>query len=154
MELVRFYGRHLPELLQLVGQHLYLVAISTAVAVAIGVPLGILLTRRPAWRGPVLGLANLFQTIPSLALFGFLIPLPFIGGIGATTALVALVVYALLPIVRNTYTGIAGVDPAVREAGRGMGLTAWQVLTLRQLPPGLGGGLAGVPVRARVGGGH
>src|SRR5260370_33980206 len=97
MELVRFYGRHLPELLQLVGQHLYLVAISTAVAVAIGVPLGILLTRRPAWRGPVLGLANLYQTIPSLALVGFLIPLPFIGGIGAATAPVALVVHPLPP---------------------------------------------------------
>src|SRR5260370_18118827 len=143
MELVRFYGRHLTELLQIGGQQLYLVAISTAVAVAIGVPLGILLTRRPAWRGPVLGLANLFQTIPSLALFGFLIPLPFIGGIGATTALVALVVYALLPIVRNTYTGIAGVDPAVREAGRGMGLTDWQLLTLVELPLGLGVVLAG-----------
>src|SRR5260370_10500943 len=153
MELVRFYGRHLPELLQLVGQHLYLVAISTAVAVAIGVPLGILLTGRPAWRGAVLGLANLFQTIPSLALFGFLIPLPFIGGIGATTALVALVVYALLPIVRNTYTGIAGVDPAVREAGRGMGLTDWQLLTLCELPLGLGVVLAGSRVAPAGGGG-
>ncbi len=150
MELARFYGRHLPELLQLVGQHLYLVAVSTAVAVAIGVPLGILLTRRPGWRGPVLGLANLFQTIPSLALFGFLIPLPFIGGIGATTALVALVVYALLPIVRNTYTGIAGVDPAVREAGRGMGLTDWQLLTLVELPLGLGVVLAGIRVATVV----
>src|SRR5207244_3959595 len=85
----------------------------------IGVPLGVALTRRPAWRGPVLGLANVFQTIPSLALFGFLIPLPLIGGIGATTAVVALVVYALLLIVRNTYTGIAGVDPAVRAGGAG-----------------------------------
>src|SRR5204862_190263 len=83
------------------------------------VPLGILLTRRTAWRGPVLGVANVFQTVPSLALFGFLIPLPFIGGIGATTAIVALVLYALLPIVRNTYEGVTGVDPAVREAGRG-----------------------------------
>src|SRR4029077_16872605 len=99
----------------LVGQHLYLVAISTGLAVAIGLPLGVLLTRRPAWRGPVLGVANVFQTIPSLALFGFLIPLPFIGGIGARTAIVALVVYALRPIVRNTYAGIVGVDPAVRE---------------------------------------
>src|SRR5260370_34158318 len=94
MELARFYGRHLPELLQLVGQHLYLVAVSTAVAVAIGVPLGILLTRPPGWRGPVLGLANLFHTIPSLALFGFLIPLPFIGGLGRRTARDALRRYA------------------------------------------------------------
>jgi osmoprotectant transport system permease protein len=150
MELARFYARHLPELLLLIGQHLYLVAVSTGVAVAIGVPLGILLTRRPAWRGPVLGLANLFQTIPSLALFGFLIPLPFIGGIGATTALVALVVYALLPIVRNTYTGIAGVDPVVREAGRGMGLTDWQLLTFVELPLGLGVVLAGIRVATVV----
>jgi osmoprotectant transport system permease protein len=150
MELARFYGRHPTELLLLVGQHLYLVVVSTGVAVAIGVPLGVLLTRRPAWRGPVLGLANLFQTIPSLALFGFLIPLPFIGGIGATTALVALVVYALLPIVRNTYTGIAGVDPAVREAGRGMGLTDWQLLTLVELPLGLGVVLAGIRVATVV----
>src|SRR5260370_42582480 len=97
MELARFYGRHLPELLQLVGQHLYLVAVSTAVAVAIGVPLGILLTRRPGWRGPVLGLANLFQTIPSLALFGFLIPLPFIGGIRPPTGLTRPRVFAPPP---------------------------------------------------------
>src|SRR5260370_5771062 len=150
MELVRFYGRHLRELVQLCGQPLYLVAISTAVAVAIGVPLGILLTGRPAWRGAVLGLANLFETCPSVALFGFVIPLPFIGGIGATTALVALVVYALLPIVRNTYTGIAGVDPAVREAGRGMGLTDWQLLTLVELPLGLGVVLAGIRVATVV----
>src|SRR5437868_12366687 len=118
-----------------------------------GFPGGILLTRQPAWRAPVLGLANLFQTIPSLALFGFLIPLPFIGGIGATTAIVALVVYALLPIVRNTYTGLAGVDPAVREAGRGMGMTDWQLLTQVELPLGLGVILAGVRVATVVSGG-
>src|SRR3989442_7500375 len=105
-------------------------------AIVMGIRLGVVLPRRPAWRGPVLGLANVFQTIPSLALFGFLIPLPLIGGIGATTAIVALVVYGLLPIVRNTYTGIAGVDPAVREAGRGMGMTDWQVVTLVELPLG------------------
>src|SRR2546422_8729345 len=92
--------------------------------------------------------ANVFQTIPSLALFGFLIPLPLIGGIGATTAIVALVVYGLLPIVRNTYTGIAGVDPAVREAGRGMGMTDWQLLTLVEPPLGFGGMLAGGRVAA------
>src|ERR687888_196220 len=134
MSLLDFYSRNSREVLGLLGQHLYLVALSTGIAIVIGVPLGVLLTRRPAWRGPVLGLANIFQTIPSLALFGFLIPLPFIGGIGATTAIVALVVYALLPIVRNTYTGIAGVDPAVREAGRGMGMTDWQLLTQVELP--------------------
>jgi osmoprotectant transport system permease protein len=145
-----FYARNLAEVLHLVGQHLYLVTVSTGLAIVIGVPVGVLLTRRPAWRTPVLGVANVLQTIPSLALFGFLIPLPFIGGIGATTAIVALVVYALLPIVRNTYTGIAGVDPAVREAGRGMGMTDWQLLTQVELPLGGGVILAGVRVATVV----
>src|SRR6059058_832269 len=150
MSLWGFYSRNAGEVLGLVGQHLSLVASSTVIAIVVGVPGGILLTRRPAWRAPVLGLANLFQTIPSLALFGFLIPLPFIGGIGATTAIVALVVYALLPIVRNTYTGIAGVDPAVREAGRGMGMTDWELLTQVELPLALGVILAGVRVATVV----
>jgi len=145
-----FYARNLEEVLHLVGQHLYLVTVSTGLAIVIGVPVGVLLTRRPAWRTPVLGVANVLQTIPSLALFGFLIPLPFIGGIGATTAIAALVVYALLPIVRNTYTGIAGVDPAVREAGRGMGMTDWQLLTQVELPLGGGVILAGVRVATVV----
>jgi osmoprotectant transport system permease protein len=145
-----FYARNLGEVLHLVGEHLYLVTVSTSLAIVIGAPVGVLLTRRPAWRTPVLGVANVLQTIPSLALFGFLIPLPFIGGIGATTAIVALVVYALLPIVRNTYTGIAGVDPAVREAGRGMGMTDWQLLTQVELPLGGGVILAGVRVATVV----
>lgn len=150
LTLFDFYARNARELLTLVGQHLYLVAISTGVAVLIGVPLGVLLTRRPAWRGAVLGLANVFQTIPSLALFGFLIPLPFLGGIGARTAIVALVVYALLPIVRNTYTGIAGVDAAVREAGRGMGMTDRELLTMVELPLAAGVILAGIRVATVV----
>lgn len=150
MTLWSFYARNSSELLGLLGQHAYLVAVATGCAILIGVPLGILLTRRPAWRAPVLGLANVFQTIPSLALFGFLIPLPLIGGIGATTAIVALVLYGLLPIVRNTYTGIAGVDPAVREAARGMGMTDWQLLTLVELPLGFGVILAGVRVATVV----
>src|SRR2546425_7490246 len=143
MSLLSFYARNSQEVLGLVGQHVYLVAIATGAAIVIGVPLGVLLTRRPGWRGPVLGVANVFQTVPSLALFGFLIPLPFIGGIGATTAIVALVLYALLPIVRNTYEGVAGVDPAVREAGRGMGMTDWQLLTQVEFPLGFGVILAG-----------
>ena len=150
MSLLAFYARNSAEVVGLVGQHVSLVAISTAIALVIGVPLGVLLTRRPALRTPVLGLANVFQTVPSLALFGFLIPLPFIGGIGATTAIVALVVYALLPIVRNTYEGIAGVDPAVREAARGMGMTDWQLLTQVELPLGLGVILAGVRIATVV----
>ena len=91
MSLLDFYARNSREALGLLGEHLFLVVISTVVAVAIGVPLGILLTRRPGWRRPILGFANVCQTIPSLALFGFLIPLPFIGGVGARTAIVALV---------------------------------------------------------------
>jgi osmoprotectant transport system permease protein len=150
MTLWGFYARNLGELLGLVGQHVYLVAISTGAAIVIGVPLGVLLTRRPALRGAVLGIANVFQTVPSLALFGFLIPLPFIGGIGARTAIVALIVYALLPIVRNTYEGIAGVDAAVREAGRGMGMTDWQLLTQVELPLGFSVILAGVRVATVV----
>ncbi|HSD32389.1 MAG TPA: ABC transporter permease [Gemmatimonadales bacterium] len=151
MSLLRFYVENSREVLGLLGQHVFLVLVSTAIAVAIGLPLGILLTRRPAWRRPVLGLANIFQTIPSLALFGFLIPLPLLGGIGARTAIVALVVYALLPIVRNTYTGIAGVDPAVREAGRGMGMTDGELLRLVELPLAASVILAGIRVATVVG---
>lgn len=151
MSLLRFYVENSREVLGLLGQHLLLVLLSTAIAVAIGLPLGILLTRRPAWRRPVLGVANIFQTIPSLALFGFLIPLPLLGGIGARTAIVALVVYALLPIVRNTYTGIAGVDPGVREAGRGMGMTDGELLRLVELPLAAGVILAGIRVATVVG---
>jgi len=151
MSLLRFYLENSREVLGLLGQHVLLVLVSTAIAVAIGLPLGILLTRRPSWRRPVLGLANVFQTIPSLALFGFLIPLPLLGGIGARTAIVALVVYALLPIVRDTYTGIAGVDPAVREAGRGMGMTDGELLRLVELPLAASVILAGIRVATVVG---
>ena len=121
------------EVLSSTLEHVWLVAVSSGLAIAIGVPAGILLTRRPRLRAPILGFANVVQTIPSLALFGFLIPLPFIGGIGARTAIVALVLYGLLPLIRNTYTGITSVDPAVREAARGMGMTDAQVLWLVEL---------------------
>ena len=148
MGLLSFYSRNSAELLGLIWQHVYLVAVSTGAAILVGVPLGVALTRRAAWRAPVLGLANVFQTIPSLALFGFLIP---VFGIGAWTAITALIVYALLPIIRNTYTGIAGVDPAVREAGRGMGMTDRQLLTMVEIPLGLGVIFAGVRVATVVG---
>ena len=147
MTLFEFYARHAGEVWMLVGQHVGLVAISTAIASAVGLPLGVLVARRPAWRRPVLGLANVFQTIPSLAVFGLLIP---IFGIGAWTAITALVVYALLPIVRNTYAGIAGVDPAVREAGRGMGMTEGELLRLVELPLAAGVILAGVRIATVV----
>jgi len=151
MSLLEFYARNSREALGLLGEHLFLVVISTVAAVAIGVPLGILLSRRPGWRRPILGFANVCQTIPSLALFGFLIPLPFIGGVGARTAIVALVVYALLPIVRNTYTGIANVDPAVREAGRGMGMTDRELLVMVELPLAAGVIFSGIRVATVIG---
>ncbi len=133
-QLLGFYRQNWRETLVLVQQHLWLVLISTSIAVIIGIPVGILLSRRPRLRGPVLGVANVMQTVPSLALFGLLIPLPFIGGIGARTAIVALVLYALLPVIRNTVTGILGVDRNVREAAVAMGMTDWQVLRQVELP--------------------
>jgi osmoprotectant transport system permease protein len=146
MNFWQFLQLNWAELLLLIRQHIVLVFIAIAVAVAMGVPLGILLTRHRALRGPVLGLANVMQTIPSLALFGFLIPLPFIGGIGARTALVALVLYSLLPIIRNTVTGILGVEPSVREAAVAMGMTDGQVLRQVELPLAMGVIVTGIRV--------
>ncbi len=134
----------------LTGEHVVLVLISTALAVAIGVPLGVALTRRPRLARPILGFANVVQTIPSLALFGFLIPMPLVGGIGARTAIAALVVYALLPILRNTYAGISSVDPAVIESATGLGMTPRQRLRLVELPLALPVVLAGVRIATVV----
>jgi len=134
------------EILQETGRHLLLVGVSIAIATAMGVPLGIALSRRPRSQHVVLALVGVIQTIPSLALFGFLIPVPLIGGIGMRTALVALTLYALLPIVRNTVTGIAGVDPAIREAGRGMGMTDRELLLRVELPLAASVILAGIRV--------
>jgi osmoprotectant transport system permease protein len=131
--------------------HVVLVGVSITIATAIGVPLGVFLTRRPGWSRLVLGLASVLQTIPSLALFGFLIPVPVIGGIGSRTALVALTVYGLLPILRNTVTGISGVDPALREAARGMGMTDRQLLLRVELPLAASVILAGVRVATVIG---
>jgi osmoprotectant transport system permease protein len=144
--MIEFLQQNGTELLTLLRQHFLLVFVSTLVAVMIGIPTGILLTRKKALRSPVLGLANIMQTIPSLALFGFLIPLPFLGGIGARTAIVALVVYALLPIIRNTVTGIAGVDHNVREAAVAMGMTSSQILWQVELPLAMSVILTGVRV--------
>src|SRR5262245_47178553 len=116
------------DILRLTSEHLVLVVISILVAILVGFPVGLAMTRRPAWAKPVLAFANVIQTVPSLALFGFLISIPVLGGIGASTAIIALVLYSLLPIIRGTFTGITGVDPAIREAGRGMGLTDLQLL--------------------------
>jgi len=134
------------DLLELTGEHLVLVLISMAVAMVLGVPAGILLTRRAAPRKWLLGFASVVQTIPSLALFGFLIPIPFIGGIGPRTVIVALVLYALLPIMRNTFVGIAGVDAAVCESAIAMGMSDWQLLRLVQLPLAAQTILAGIRI--------
>ena len=139
------------EILRETLRHLLLVGVSIGIATAIGVPLGIALSRRPGWQRIVLGAAAIMQTVPSLALFGFLIPAPWIGGIGMRTALVALTLYGLLPVLRNTVTGILGVDPAIREAGRGMGMTDRQLLLQVELPLAASVILAGVRVATVVG---
>lgn len=134
MDLIRFLQQNWPELLALTREHIFLVLISSGAAILVGVPLGILLTRIRSLRGPVLGFASVMQTVPSLALFGLLIPLPFIGGIGARSAIIALALYALLPVIRNTVTGIVGIDPKVREAATAMGMTDGQRLRMVELP--------------------
>lgn len=144
--MLEFLKANWSDILSHIGQHVWLVFISIAIAVAIALPVGILITRRKRLRAPVLAIANVMQTIPSLALFGFLIPLPFIGGIGPRTAIVALVFYALLPIIRNTVTGIVGIDRSVREAAVAMGMTDRQVLLQVELPLAMSVILTGVRV--------
>jgi len=130
----RFFVEHRAEILEATANHLTLVLIAMAFAIAIAVPLGMFIVHRPTLRNLALALASIFQTIPSLALFGFLIPIPFIGGIGRRTAIVALVLYALLPILRNTYVGLTGIDPAILEAAEAMGMTQTQILWRVRLP--------------------
>jgi len=129
-----FFLDHRAEILEATLNHLTLVVIAMTLAIAIGVPLGMLIVHRTALRNIALSAASVFQTIPSLALFGFLIPIPFIGGIGRRTAIVALVLYALLPILRNTYVGLTGIDPAVLEAAEAMGMTNAQILWRVRFP--------------------
>src|SRR5687768_4901787 len=133
-DFLRFIAINWQELLVLTREHIFIVLLSTGFAVLFGVPLGIALTRFKRLQTPVLGFANIMQTVPSLALFGLLIPIPFIGGIGARTAVIALALYALLPVIRNTVTGILGIDPKVREAAVAMGMTEWEILRLVELP--------------------
>ncbi|MBI1240544.1 glycine betaine ABC transporter substrate-binding protein [Umezakia ovalisporum] len=128
------------------GEHLILVSIAMIVAICIGIPTGIFISRQPQLAPPILGLANAIQTIPSLAIFGFLISVPFLGGIGKNPAIVALTLYALLPIIRNTYIGINSIDPAIKEAGVGMGMTDRELLLKVEIPLALGIILAGVRV--------
>jgi len=141
-----FLIQYAPEILLRTGEHLILVIIAMTIAISLGIPLGILITRQPKLTGPILLVANAIQTIPSLAIFGFLISVPFIGGIGKIPAIVALTLYALLPLIRNTYIGITGIDPAIRETGKAMGMTDWQLLSQVEIPLALNVILAGVRV--------
>jgi len=140
----KFFVTHRSEILQATLDHLTLVLIAMAIAIAIAVPLGMLIVQHPRLRTIALGVASVFQTIPSLALFGFLIPIPFIGGIGRRTAIVALVLYALLPILRNTYVGLTNIDHAILEAAEAMGMTTTQILLRVRLPLALSIILAGI----------
>ena len=146
MNLWNFLLQNRLDIADLTLEHLWMVGISTLIAVAVGIPVGILIARKPVLRTPVIATANIIQTIPSLALFGFLLPAPWIGDRAGRLAILALTLYALLPLIRNTYAGIEGVDLAVVEAARGMGLTDWQVLVKVQLPLASSVILAGIRV--------
>ncbi|MDP9161253.1 MAG: ABC transporter permease [Acidobacteriota bacterium] len=150
MNVWQFMLHNHTEVLELTLEHLWLVGVSTLLAVCIGIPLGILVTRWPKLNKPVLGGANIIQTIPSLALFGFLLPVPWLGARADRLAILALTLYALLPLIRNTYAGITGVDRSVVEAGRGMGMTDRQLLWRVELPLALGVIIAGVRVAAII----
>ncbi|HEV2399773.1 MAG TPA: ABC transporter permease [Candidatus Sulfotelmatobacter sp.] len=146
MNVLRFIVQNHTQVLELTLEHLWLVGLSTAFAMVIGIPLGILIAHRPRYNKPVLSSANVIQTIPSLALFGFLLPVPWLGSRSDRLAILALTLYALLPIIRNTYAGIRGVDSSIVEAGKGMGLTESQVLWQVELPLSLSVILSGVRV--------
>jgi osmoprotectant transport system permease protein len=134
MSFFQFLLQNRVQVLELTAEHLWLVGLSTLFATLIGIPLGILIAHRPRFNKPVLGSANIIQTVPSLALFGFLLPVPWLGSRADRLAILALTLYALLPIVRNTFSGIRGVDAAVIESGRGMGMTESQLLFQVELP--------------------
>lgn len=149
--LIAYWQAHGAEVWRLIGEHVVLVVLSTMAAVAAGVPIGITAARRPRIGSPISAAASVVQTIPSLALFGFLLPLPLIGGIGARTALVALILYALLPVIRTTAAGLRSIDPAVLEAADAMGMTAGQRLLKVELPIAMPAIVAGIRVAAVVG---
>jgi osmoprotectant transport system permease protein len=150
MEFLTFIAARHSDVLRSTLEHLHLTGVSVMLAIVVGVPLGVLLTRNRRISQWVLGTISIIQTIPSLALLGFLLPMPLIGGIGAKPAIVALFLYSLLAIVRNTYTGIDQVDPAIREAGRGMGMTDRQILFMVELPLSLPTIMAGIRISTVV----
>jgi len=151
MRVLQFWLSHRAELTGLIGQHVLLVAVSTLVAIAAGVPLGIFAARRPRLSAPLVGIANLVQTVPSLAMFGFLLPVPLLGGVGARTAIVVLILYGLLPIIRTTIAGLQGIDRSIREAGTAMGMTGSELLRQVELPLAMPSIVAGIRVAAVVG---
>jgi len=151
MTLVEFWRTHAAEVLVLLRQHVTLVGISTFVAVVAGVPIGILAARRPRAAAPIVWLANVAQTIPSLAMFGFLLPLPFVGGLGARVAIIVLILYALLPIIRTTAAGLRSVDRVLIEAGIALGMTPGQLLRAVEMPLALPSIVAGIRVAAVIG---
>ena len=151
LSLFQFWLSHRAELAGLMAQHVLIVAISTMVAVAIGVPLGVFASRRPRLSAPIVGIVNIVQTVPSLAMFGFLLPVPLLGGVGPRAAVVVLILYGLLPIIRTTIAGIAGIDASIREAGVAMGMTPRELLRQVELPLALPSIAAGVRVAAVVG---
>src|SRR5947208_10123606 len=151
MALLRFLSTHRAEFASLLLQHILLVGASTLAAIAIGVPVGVLAARRPRVGAPIVWIANVVQTIPSLAMFGFLLPLPLIGGLGARVAIVVLILYALLPIVRTTAAGVRGVDRALVEAGTALGMTTRQLLWQVEVPLALPSMVAGIRVAAVIG---
>lgn len=146
MGLMQFFSRHAGEIAEATLEHVWLTAGAMALAIAIGVPLGILAARRPGLSKVILGGANVAETIPSLALFGFLLPIPWLGDRVDRLAIAALTLYALLPIIRNTATGILSIDPAVRESAKAMGMTPRQILLQVELPLSLSTLLAGVRI--------
>jgi len=129
-----FFSQYGDQIATLTFEHLWLTGAAMLCATAIAVPTGVWLTRSPRWAKPVLAIANILQTIPSLAMFGFLLPVPWLGERAARIAVVALTAYALLPILRNTYAGILGIDPAVIEVAQALGLTGRQRLFKVELP--------------------
>src|SRR6266700_2297263 len=151
IKLFQFWGAHRWELASLLGQHVLLVAVSTGIAIAIGVPLGIFSSRRPRLASPLMAIASIVQTVPSLAMFGFLLPVPLVGGVGARAALLVLTLYGVLPIVRTTIAGLRGIDASIREAGESMGMSPGELLRQVELPLALPSIVAGVRVAAVVG---
>lgn len=146
MRLAEFFLQHRDEIMQATLQHIWLVGVAMLLAIVIGIPLGVAVARRSWLSKPILGSANVAETIPSLALFGFLLPVPWLGYRADRLAIAALALYALLPIIRNTASGIESVDPAVREAARGMGMTDRQILFQVELPLSLSTVIAGIRV--------